>query len=404
LKEGSQSATAGRERHWLRSSLAVTEMALALVLLMGAGLMVKSFSALRQTHHGFNHENLLTMYLTLPDAKYPESHHIISFQDRCLREFASIPGVRSAAASTALPFYSWAIRALDIDGRRPTPGETLLASFQAVSPDYFRTMQIPLRQGRVFLESDDAGAPRTAVVSESLARRSWPGQEPLGKRLKFLGPETESPWLTVVGVVADVKRHWVEKNTDALYCPLAQAPERTMCLVLRTEGDPLKAIPAVRSDLRKLDPSQPISRVKPMHQIVAESMAVLEINSRIMAAMGLLALVLAGVGIYGVMAYRVAQRTHEIGIRMALGARRRDVLGSVLVQGLKLALLGAGAGLPLAFGLRQLLAGRLFGVLGLDVGAVFGLAILLAVVALLASFLPARRATRVDPIVALRCE
>jgi putative ABC transport system permease protein len=408
LKEGGRGSTAGAARFRLRSLLVVSEVALALVLLIGAGLMVKGFArVVSNQKEGFNSENLLTMRTTLTDSKYPEKHQKAAFYKQVIEKVASLPEVRSASAVSSIPTGgSWNTVEFTIEGQPPPPpGHPLLANFQIVGPDYFQTMQIPLVKGRAFSEGDGQQAPRVAVISESMARRYWPDEDPLGKRIKTGPPDSKEDWATVVGVVSNVRRFMFDKeNRPTLYLTYLQSPARGLYIVARTDGDPMSFVAAAKSQVLSVDPNQPVYDIKSMEKAISDEMSGVRLSAGLMAILGIMALVLAAVGVYGVMSYSVSQRTHEIGIRMALGASRADVLRLVVGQAARLAGVGLGLGLPLAFALSSVMSSALFGVVSLDVSTFAGITALLAAVAALSSYIPARAATKVDPIIALRYE
>ena len=403
LKEGSRSATGSVRRHRLRNILVVSEVAFALVLLVGAGLMLRSFQRLQAVDPGFRPDHLLTVQVSLPDSKYPQGWQRAAFYQALLERVSTLPGVRSAAATDCLPMVSDFGRQFSIEGRpAPAPGEAPTAHFRTVTPEYFRTMQIRLRQGRHFSEQDHAQAPGVAIVNEDLARRYWPNQDPLGQRIS-LGKQDSAPRRTIVGVVAGVRHHYLDAPVPAeMYVPYFQWPQASATLVVRTVSDPVRMAGAIRTQVRAVDKDQPLGAVRTMERVVSESVAPRRAVVVLLSAFSSLALILAGVGIYGVVSYSVAQRRHEIGIRLALGAQPREVLRLMLRQGLVLCLGGVALGALAALGLTRLLAGLLFGVSATDPWTFAAVTLFLIGVALLASYLPARAATRVDPIQTLR--
>jgi putative ABC transport system permease protein len=300
----------------------------------------------------------------------------------------------------------WNTTEFSIEGRAaPAPGHPLLANFQVVGPEYFQTMQIPLINGRAFSESDGQEAPRAAIISESMARRYWPDEDPLGKRIKTGPHDSKEDWATVVGVVGNVRRFMFDKeNRPTLYISYLQTPWRGLHIVARTAGDPMSVVAAAKSQVLSVDPDQPIYDIKTMEKAISDEMSGVRLSAALMAILGLMALILAAVGVYGVMAYSVSQRVHEIGIRMALGASQADVLRLVVGQAAKLAGVGLALGLPLSFALSGFMSSALFGLVALDVSTFAGITALLAGVAALSSYVPARTATRVDPMIALRYE
>jgi putative ABC transport system permease protein len=402
LKAGGRTAR-GAARRGLRQSLVVTEVALALVLLVGAGLLANSFYRLMQVERGFDPANVLTVNLTLPNSKYPEPAQQTAFLQEVLERVSAIPGVRAAGLISTLPFEGGPATDFEIEGRPLAPGEPEpMADIRIVDANYFRALAVPLRQGRAFTARDTAAAPRVMIINEELARRYWPNENPLGRRV------TMKDWgepLTgeVVGVVGDVKADSLSAAVrPMIYWPYPQFPGPFNSLVLRTAGDPHGVASAVKEQIRAADREQPLSNLRTMEAVIAASVAPQRLNMLLLGVFAAVALALAAVGIYGVIAYTVAERTHEIGVRMALGAGRGDVLRLIVGQGLKLVLSGVGAGLAAAFGLTRLLGKLLFGVSPTDPLTFVCVSLGLVAVALLACYLPARRATKVDPLSALR--
>jgi putative ABC transport system permease protein len=406
LKEG-VGAAGGAQTNWLRGALVAVEVAATLVLLIGAGLLIKSFIRLYETDLGFKAENVLTMSLALPQAKYPEVQAAAAFHQKLLERVASLPGARSAGVINYLPLQQWGFNGdITIEGQGPyEPGRQPLAEFRAVSPDYFRTLSVPLISGRFFAAQDQSNSEPVVIVNQTLARRFMPGQDPIGKRIRSVG----NNWRTVVGVVGDVRQSGVTQAaraeifvpfTQAIWTPLTQ----TMSLAVRADAEPEALISAVRNAVREVDPAQPVFNVKTMEAVVADSVADRRLNMLLLGIFAAVALSLAVIGIYSVMSYTVSQSTREIGVRMALGARPLDVLKLVVGQGMGLTLVGVGLGLAGAFGLTRLMATLLYGVAATDLLTFAAVSALLAAVSLLACYVPARRATKVDPIVALRTE
>jgi len=415
LKQGGQRGTAGTGSQWFRRVLVVSEIALASLLVIGAGLLIKSFWVLQQVRPGFEAKNVLSLQLSLPPASYPEETQPADFFRKLRAQVAALPGVESAATVAGLPPQR-DVNANDteFEGIPPTkdgPPQNV-DYWQVVSRGYLETLRIPVVAGRSFNAGDDHGTPGVAMVNETMAKVFWPGQSPLGRRVRAPGsPGKDNPWLTVVGVVADVKQGGLDQKTGTeLYFLQDQAPEaayggvRTMYLVARTQRDPLSLAAAVRSEIRRLDPSLPISAVRPMETVLFDSVA----RPRFVMVMVLLfaavALLLAAVGTYGVLSYAVAQRTREIGVRMALGAQVGQVLRMILGQGALLVGIGLGLGVAGARALRHVLGSLLFGVTATDPLIFAAVAALLAAVSFIACYVPARRAARVDPLVALRSE
>ena len=408
LKEGARSGTSSPSRHRLRSLLVVTEIALALVLLVSAGLMVKGFRNLANENLGFDRRHVLTFRISLAESKYSNAERIRGFYEQLIRKLQSLPSVESAAAVTAVPggWWGWNSIPYSAEGQPPEAlGEIRSAGAQTVTPAFFRALRVPLLKGRFISAQDGPEAPLVVNLSIGLARQIWPHEEAVGKRLKFGRPENNEPWRTVVGVVGGVRPTPWEKQADlTAYFPLAQAPQASTGLVVRTSGDPLGLAAAVRSQVLDLDPEQPPYDLRSLEQLISDDLSGVEYSARTMTGFGVLALVLAAAGIFAVMAYSVLERTHEIGVRMALGARRADVLRLVTGYALKLAAIGLAIGVIGALALTRLLTSLLFGVVRMDLLTLAGLTALLAALAALAACLPARWATQVDPMVALRYE
>jgi putative ABC transport system permease protein len=403
LKDAGRGSSDGGRRQLVRSSLVVLEVASALVLLVGAGLMIKSFWQLLKVDPGFNPDNALTLSVALPRTKYPEETQQVAFFQQLLEKVSALPGVQAAGISNAMPLGNDYVAGFEIEGRPPLPpGAGQSTNFYAVSPDYFKAMGITLRRGRLFTERDTKDSPRVAVVNETMAQKIFPNEDPTGKRIKF-GRNADS--YEIVGIVADVKQYGLDQVTPLqTYEPHTQQTFPAMTLVVRTAGPPTEMTAAIRNAVLELDKEQPIANVSTLAQSLSTSIAQQQFSMLLLGVFAAVALLLAAVGIYGVLSYAVTQRTHEIGIRMALGAGRREVLKLVVGHGLRLTLLGVAAGLATAFALTRLMKTLLFGVSATD-PLTFGLiALLLIAVALLACYLPARRATQVDPLVALRCE
>ncbi len=410
LKEGGRSV-AGASRRNLRGALVVAEVALALVLLIGTGLMVKGFAHLSEQHkQGFDSTRLLTMRISLPQSRYAEHHQRAEFFQKALDRVDATPGVVSAAIINDLPATNaWDREFFEIEGRpASSPADRLMGVFGVISPDYFRTMRVPLIQGRAFTNQDEASATPVAIISGAAARRFFPNQSPLGQRIRVEIGNGEWPWHTIVGVVGDVRQFVFDREPRAtVYLPYAQLPRPWsdwMTLAVRTAGDPIGMFPAVREQIRGVDPDQSVYRIKTMEQTIIEHISPISLSAMWMASFGLLALALAAVGVYSVMAYAVSQRTREIAVRIALGARTSDVLRLVSGHGMKLVMTGVAIGLIAAFALGRALAGWLYGVNPTDPMTFGSVAAGLAAIALLACYIPARRAAKVDPMVALRCE
>jgi len=406
LKEGGRNASAGRGR--MRNLLVIGEISMALVLLVGAGLALKSFYRLLRVDPGFDPANVLTMRLDLSPVEYPEGHQQRAFYEQVLSRIESLPGVQAAGAVHNLPMGGWGnTRNFSIEGQ---PEPSLNVDFYQASPHYFSAMGMRVAHGRFFTPDDREDRPRVTIVNETLARHFFPDQNPLGKRIKMGAATGQFPWLSIVGVVRDVKQNALDEETKpALYVSYLQPPLpgwkfQYMFLVVRTQYDSLSLLPALRNTLQALDKNQPVYRVSTMEQLLARSVAARKFSLLLLALFAALALALSVVGLYGVLAYAVTQRMREIGIRMALGAQRNDVLKLVVKQGMALALIGITVGLIASFALTRLMTTLLYRVNAIDPATFIVFALLLAFVALLACWIPARRATKVDPITALRSE
>ena len=404
LKEGNRQTSGSSHR--LRSSLVIFEFALSLVLLIGAGLLTRSFLSLLKTDAGFNPDNILTMNLTLPAAKYKDEPARAAFYNELVQRVKAYPGVESAAVVNFLPLGgSNSSDAYLVEGEpEPAPGQENDGRYRVASPDYFRTMHISIARGRGFSEQDKAGAPPVVMVNEAFVRKHWPGQDPIGKRIRFYGPLERAPWMEVVGVIADVKHELNLPVTPEYYLPYAQDSWPGMVLVAKTSVEPASLAGALRQQVWSIDKDQPVYDVKTMQEVRSTSVAVYSFSSVMLGIFAFVALLLASIGIYGVMSFAVAQRTQEIGIRIALGARSADVLKLVVKHGMKLALFGMVLGLGGSWALTRFMEKLLVGVQATDLltfGVVSGC---LLVAAFVACYLPARRATKVDPLVALRYE
>jgi putative ABC transport system permease protein len=418
LRESSRSATLSRVRKRLRSALVVAEISLALVLLVGAGLLVKNFQGLLDVNQSYSPRTLLTMNLALTDTLYPKPAQRTAFHEQILQRLSNTPGIESASIVTHVPYADGGGVSTDRFSIQEHPplqrGELQDAIIETTTPSYFHMMNIALRDGRVLADSDGAEAPRVAVISASLAHRFFPGENPIGKHIAIGSPyllnaprdlyDTHA-WMTIVGVVDDVHYNWINKdNIPTIYRPFRQAPPYFTTVVLRTPGDPSKFIPAARAQIAAVDPDLPLYNIKPMDRVITESIIGIAYVATMMAVLGVIALVLAAVGIFGVMSYTVNERSHEIGVRMSLGAQTGDIVRMILRSGLILTVAGLVIGLPLALALAYALSSLLFGVQVADPVAFVALPLLLASVATLACYLPARRAVRLDPIAALRHE
>jgi putative ABC transport system permease protein len=407
LKEEGRSAGQSARGNGLRRIFVVAETALALVLLIGAGLLIRSFSRLQAVSPGFDSHNLLTMKLDLPGSKYHESEKRIAFFRQLLDRVRSLPGVESASGNVALPFTGLGSRTDFFVVGRPVPAVTSegpTVDVRVIEPDYFRTMRIPLLRGRLFNEREETEESHVVIISETMARENWPNQDPIGQQVVIDMNDKNVP-STIVGIVGDVKHEGLDTAPIAMsYWPHPELPSSLMNLAIRTTGDPMHLAVAVQQQLGELDKDQPVSQIRTMDQWMAESTSQARFNTVLLTTFAGVALLLAVVGIYGVMAYSVTQRTREFGIRMALGAQIADVLRLVTREGFSLAIAGVVLGLVLSFALTQLLRSLLFQVSALDPWVFGSVAALLSVVALAACLIPARRATHVDPMVALRYE
>jgi putative ABC transport system permease protein len=407
LKEGGRGSTEGARRNRLRRVLVVAEVAIAIVLLSSAGLLIQSLRNLQQVPPGFNPQNVLSFTVGVSDAKYSIAQQPRFFRDLVARMNA-LPGVRSASAVYPLPLSADRIGVTFETEGRPIPQSDLPSSeYRAVGVDYFRTMGIPLVKGRDFTAQDEAGSLPVIIVNELFAQRFFPGEDPIGKRIKpGIRIDSNPPLMReIVGVVGDVK--WKSLSAEATpeyYAPESQAPFDTMAIVVRTENDPRSIAGAIRGEVSALDKDVPPYNVGTLQEYVEKSVAQPRLNTLLLVIFAGIALVLTAIGLNGVISYSVTQRTHEIGVRVALGARRGDVLGMVVRQGMVLTAIGIGLGLAGAFALTRLMTSLLYGVSATDPVTFLLISILLSAVALVACIVPARRATRVDPIVALRYE
>jgi len=405
LKESGRGySQSGRNR--MRSALIVAEVALSLMLLAGAGLLINSFWRLLRTDAGFDTRSVLALDIPLDRATYPKPEQQAAAFQQLIARMKSVPGVRDAAVVSNVPLTDFDIElSFQIEGHVPfKPGEEAVADYTVASPDYFRTMNIALLRGRVFTDQDTANSPPLIVVSNAFVKRYLPNEDAIGKRIIFDGPNKVPR--EIVGIGGDVRRKGLDAEIQPeMYVPYLQKPERRLNLVIRTETqDALQLLPAVRAEVKAFDPKQIIWRTQTLEGLLGTSVAPRRFNMMLLGIFAGVALVLAAVGLYGVMSYSVSWRTHEIGIRMALGAKRADVLRLVVRQGMIMTLVGLVLGLVGAFSLSRVLAGLLYGVSPTDPLSYVGVSIVLMAVALLACLVPARRATRVDPIVALRTE
>jgi len=409
LKESGR-GFAGAGGHRLRGLLVIAEIALSLVLLVGAGLLIRSFIRLQNVDPGFNPEGLLTLRVEISDDKARDQARVANFYQQVIDRAQALPGVEAAGVVTATPIVTPGIRSYIIieDKPDPPPGQPQLANNRVVSPDYFRTLGVPLLTGRLLSAQDNAQAPPAVVINQALARRYWGDENPVGKRFTFGSRRANTRWLTVVGVVGDIRQAGLNADSlPELYTPLTQEHQRwarPRVLFIRTTGDPLSLVAAVKAEIWAVDKDQTVYGVRTMEEIVAGSLAPRRFNLLLLGLFAAIALALAGVGIYGVISYAVSQRTREIGVRVALGAGRRDILKLIVGQGLALTLGGVAIGLVASFALTRWMASLLFGVSASDPLTFASVALLLTLVALLACYFPARKAMKVDPMAALRSE
>jgi len=406
LKEGGKNIGGGTRSHRLRSAFVIAEIALALVLLVGAGLLVRSFARLQAVDPGFNAKNTLTMRISLPTRKYDSDPKRIAFFRQAIEKIKALPGVQEAGAVSFLPFATTpAGTGVEIEGRpKLPPGQGLVTSVSVTDENYFRTMQIPLKRGRLFTEPEAVEMRHVVVINETFAQKYFPNEDPLGKRVTIYMKNDNVP-TEIIGIVGDNKQMSLDGEVRPMsYWPHPELTYSAMTLVIRTQGDAAIIAPSARQVIQSLDSEQAVSDVRTMESLLASSVARTRFNTLLLTIFAVVALILAAVGIYGVMSYTVAQRTHEIGIRMALGAQARDVLGLMVKQGLVLALVGVGIGLAAAFALTRLMSNLLYEVKATDPVTFTVIALALIGVALLACYIPARRAMKVDPMVALRYE
>jgi predicted permease len=405
LKEGGRRAVSGRATHRPRKLLVVSEIALSLVLLIGAGLLIRSYQRILNAHPGFNPHNVLSLRLSLTNVKYPKPETITAFFRDVIERLNGLSEVESVATTYSLPMSTVALawEPIRIENYAPKSShELIISNVRIVSPDYFRTMGIPLVKGRYFDQHDTKDAPETVIVDETLAQRFWPNEDAVGKRIQRGG---SGAWRTVVGVISNARQYSSEKEPPiAVYFPFEQYVARNMFLVIRTTIDPASTISTITKEIQSIDPEMPIFDVGTMDQRLSDSLASRRFAMLLLGLFAVVASLLAAIGIFGVIAYTVNERTHEIGIRLALGAQPSGILQLVIKQAVALTSVGVAIGLGCAFALTRVLAAMLFGISTTDVFTFASTPVVLAVVALLASYLPARRASRVDPMVALKCE
>jgi predicted permease len=403
LKEEARAATANPGRLRLREWLVVGQVALALVLLVGAGLLLKSLRRLGKVDAGFDPAGVMTASVQLPENQYQTEEKQAAFYEAVNEKLAALPGVSAAAVVEALPFTGYdPSSSFTIEGRPPAPGEPEPHSMlNWVTPEYFQAMQIPLREGRAFTQHDRLGTQPVAIIDENLARQYWPNQDPLGQRLNRGGP-----WATIVGLVAHVTQSALvgDSGKGVCYYPVLQQPLQQAFLIVKTKAQPMSLASAIQGAVASVDSGQPVADFKTLEQYIAGSLGPQRLAASLLEVFSVLALFLAAIGLYGVISYSTARRTQEIGIRLALGAQRGEVWGMVIWHGLRLALTGVLAGAAGATALAQLMRSQLYQVSAFDPSTFVLTCLILLVVALAACFIPARRATKVDPIVALRYE
>ncbi|UCD24540.1 MAG: ABC transporter permease, partial [Gemmatimonadota bacterium] len=396
----------GRHGNRLRNLLVVSEVAVSLLLLVGAGLMVRTLTTLSAIEPGFDGRNVLTARVWIPATKYPEDEEIITFYRETLERVKSIPGVESAGAVLSLPVNSGinGTFTFSIEGKRFDDDGGPSAGFQVATPHYIETLGIPLLRGRWFTEADDLQAPDVVVINQALAEKYWPGEDPVGKRMTWGSPDDEDPqWATIVGLIGNTRHFGLdEAERPEIYQPYLQGSLPYMTLVVKSQVDPTTLTSALRRAVTDVDRAQPISSVATMEQVVFDSLGSRRFNMLLLVTFAVTALVLAAVGLFGVLSYSVSQRSSEIGIRMALGARTGGVVGKVIRQGVGLALIGVTIGVAGSFALTRLMQSMIHGVSATDPIAIVAGAALLTAVAAFASCLPAFRASRVDPMRVLR--
>ena len=404
LKEGGRSSTVGTRRNSLRNGLVIAEVALALVLLSGAGLLIKSFARLQNVNPGFNPRNALTFEVSLPKIQYPDDASVVRFNNEAQRRVAALPGVQAAGFSTILPLagtnsdWSFAIEGRPSDNNSPSPDEEK----RQVSPDYFRAIETPLIKGRFFSDADSADAPLVIIVNQTFAKKFWPKGDALGKRITFDDPKKNPKWITIVGIVGDIRHFGLDIDPKPeMYVPFAQSAYSTTICVVRSNQDARTLLAAIRREIQAIDSAVPLANVRSFETVIAESVAPRRLSVVLLGVFAGVAVLLASVGIYGVMSFLVVQRTHEIGVRMALGAQRSDVLKLVLFRSLKLISVGTIIGLIVALMSTHTLRALLYSVSAFDAMTFVLVTILLGAVALAASYLPAIRATKADPMVVL---
>jgi putative ABC transport system permease protein len=407
LKEGGRSGKESKGYNRTRGMLVISEIAFSLMLLAGAGLMIGSFVRLLNVRLGFDRANVFTMQLSLPQAQYKDQAQVINFYQQLIHRINSLSGVKAAAFVNNLPMTEeHATASFEAEGRT-LDSASAIADYHIISQDYFRVMNIALMRGRTYTELDSQ-RPAAVVINQTMARDFWPGEDAMGKRIRL---KADAPWLTIVGIISDIKNHGPSRPTSPeMYFPHSNqdfglwADLRSMTLVVRTSSDHQGIIGAVRHEIGMIDSDLPVYKVQTMEHVIAGSIAETRFTMELLSLFGGLALILAAIGVYGVMSHSVVQRTHEVGIRKALGARPADIASMFVKQGFILASTGVAIGMSGALAVSRVMSGLLYGLRATDPATLLGVAALLALVALVAAYLPARRAANVDPMVALRYE
>jgi predicted permease len=408
LQKGGRTSTAGRNQGRLRNALVIAEVSLASVLLVGAGLMLRTFLNLTHLDPGFREDHVLTASLSLPHAQYKTHEQTAHFYDRLVSSLNALPGVASAGAGSDLPWtgYDENNGGFTIEGHKPPPHQDFHARYHMATPGYFSAMGIPLLEGRSFTEADKTGAPWALIINHAMAERYWPGEDALGKRICFADvPKSDSDWMTIVGIVGDIKDQPNSPSAEnAYWWSEYQAAESDMSIVIRTQDDPRQIADGLRSAVHRLDPALAVADVKLMDSVVDTSVSTPRFTFVLVGLFAGLAILLAAIGAYGVIAYTVSQRTPEFGLRVALGAQRSDLLRMVLTQSAKLAVPGTIFGVLLALSMGSVMRNLIYGVSPADPVILSSVALLVLTVALIASYVPARRASRSDPMTTLRAE
>jgi len=419
LKESSSRGGTSLRHNRMRGALIVIEIALALVLLAGAALMIRTFAALRSANPGFDAHNVLTMQTAMGGTRYSKTTHVETLTRQALQKMEALPGVQAAASTIVLPMEGGIDLPFNIAGR-PLEGKSTYhgdEQWRCISPHYFSALKVPLVRGRFFDDHDDSKAMKVLIINQEMAKKYWPKGDPTGQQVtigKGLGPEFEEAPRIIVGVVGNVRETGIRDGAEpVMYVPVVQVPDGLTKLagdviptswIIRTAGDPLTLSNSIQQQFLAVDSQLPVSRIRTMEQVISQSVARQNFNMLLLTIFAGIALLLAAIGIYGLMSYSVAQRSHEIGIRMALGARENSMVRLVVRDGMKLALIGLVLGLGAAYGLNQLLGKLLFGVRATDPTTYLIVAAVLGSVAFLASYIPAKRAAKIDPIIALRYE